>query len=107
MTSVNDKWITYMGFARKSGNLLWGSNTLLYSLSSSRKPYLVIICDEVGENTRKKILKACDKAHVMCLQKGSCVTLSERLGLINKGVFGISDENLAKAIISSLELNNL
>ena len=53
---MNRKVISYLGFAKKSGNLLTGVNTCTFALAKG-KVRLMILAEDISENSRKKIMK--------------------------------------------------
>ena len=54
---MNRKVISYLGFAKKSGNLLTGVNTCSFAMAKG-KVKLMILAEDISENSRKKIMKA-------------------------------------------------
>ena len=53
---MNRKVISYLGFAKKSGNLLTGVNTCSFAMAKG-KVKLMILAEDSSENSRKKIMK--------------------------------------------------
>ena len=53
---MNRKVISYLGFAKKSGNLLTGVNTCSFAMAKG-KVKLMILAEDISENSRKKIMK--------------------------------------------------
>ena len=50
---MNRKVISYLGFAKKSGNLLTGVNTCSFAMAKG-KVKLMILAEDISENSRKK-----------------------------------------------------
>lgn len=87
----------YLGLASKSRNLVSGTNTLLAYLDKN-KIKLVIIAKDISLNTKDKILGKCKKYRIPYMIFGDSFALSKATGSHSKGVFGITDKNLAKEI---------
>ena len=50
---MNRKVISYLGFAKKSGNLLTGVNTCSFAMAKG-KVKLMILAEDISENSREK-----------------------------------------------------
>ena len=100
--NMKDKLLSYMGFARKSGNLVSGSNTCVFSMKKG-KVRLLLITEDASENTKKKMTgeaKACKVPFIVC---GDGEELSHAVGESGRTVFGITDENFAQVIKKEIE----
>ena len=53
---MRSKVESYLGFAKKSGNLMSGSNTCIFVMAKG-KVRLVILADDISENSEKKMMK--------------------------------------------------
>ena len=53
---MRSKINSYLGFAKKSGNLMSGTNTCIFGISKG-KVKLVILAEDISENSEKKIMK--------------------------------------------------
>ena len=76
---MNRKVISYLGFAKKSGNLLTGVNTCSFAMAKG-KVKLVILAEDISENSRKKIMKEIRKYGVNTRQYGNSEVLSVAVG---------------------------
>ena len=54
---------SYLGFAKKSGNLMSGINTCSFGLSRG-KVKLVILAEDISENSEKKMMKEAKSFHI-------------------------------------------
>lgn len=91
-----NKIISYLGFARKSNNIIIGQSTL----KTNRKPiHLIIVCNTASENLKDLGRKVADKHK--CEMIITSTLLSELTNLDNVKIIGITDYNLSQAIISS------
>ena len=66
---MNRKVISYLGFAKKSGNLLTGVNTCSFAMAKG-KVKLMILAEDISENSRKKIMKEIRKYGVNHIEYG-------------------------------------
>lgn len=94
-----EKIKAYIGFAIRSGKVIFGSDKLF---ESKKFPYLVLISSTQNEKVTGKVVRFCES-------NGSLVfKLSEDLGAMigreNCKVIGILDKDLSSAIINELEM---
>ena len=92
----------YLGLATKAGKLVTGYNTCLELLPKG-KLKLVILAEDVGENTKKKIEQKCITYDIPFRLGIGAEEMSKACGKIDKGVFGITDKGFAKGIIGLLD----
>lgn len=97
-----NKVYKYLGFAARARNLAVGATAVQQSIRK-KKAKLVIIGEEVGENTKKKLIPICENYDVKFIIYGSCDMLSHATGKVDKGIFALEDENLSKAIIEEID----
>lgn len=90
-----------LGFAARSGNLLAGYNTCL-SLIKRRKARLVLLTEDVGENTKKKIAQKCAFYHISCALYGTADELGQATGKPGKGVFAVINQEFADGIVRAI-----
>ena len=91
-----------MGFARKSGNLISGSNTCVFSMKKG-KVRLLLIAEDASENTKKKMTSEAKAGNVQVRIFGDSGEMSRAVGESGRTVFGITDENFAKVIKEEIE----
>ena len=53
-THMKDKMLTYIGFAKKAGKLVAGSNACRFAMKKGRLK-LLIIAEDASENTKNKM----------------------------------------------------
>ena len=94
---MRDKIISYMGFAKKSGNLVSGSNTCIFSIKK-KKVRLLLITEDASENTKKKMTHEAESGNVPVRIFGESEKLSRAVGESGRTVFGITDGNFARVI---------
>ena len=88
----------FLGLATKAGKLVTGYNTCLDMIPRG-KLKLVIIAEDVGENTKKKIGQKCESYGIPMKIGIGAAEMSRACGKMDKGVFGITDKGFAKGII--------
>ncbi len=99
---MRSKLHSYMGFAKKSRNLIMGYNTCLFAMNK-KKVKLLIIAEDTSENTRKKIEKDAKKHQVTYRIYGTSDELSEMAGTGGRSIFGITDQNFAQVILKEID----
>lgn len=95
---TNDKILKYMGLAARGRLLVNGYNTCLYMIDKG-KVRLLITAGDLSENSSDKLSASAARAKVPHIIYGTKQSLSHATGKTDSGVFGITDENLAKAIL--------
>ena len=93
---------SYLGFAVKSRNLICGYNTCVAAMNKG-KIKLLLVAEDISQNTEEKILRAAEKKRVLCRRYGAVSELSRITGEENAGIFGIIDENFANVILKEIE----
>ena len=93
-----------LGLATKAGKLVTGYNTCLDMIPRG-KLKLVIIAEDVGDKTKKKIGQKCQSYGVPMKIGIGAADMSRACGKRDKGVFGITDQGFAKGIIRLFDDN--
>lgn len=95
-----DKIKSYLGFAIRSGKVVFGSDKLF---ETSKKPKVVIICSLQNEKVTAKVIRFC-KSKEINVYKLKDLVLAELIGRDNCKVIGVIDNSLADAIIKEFEM---
>lgn len=95
---MKNKFLGMMGLARKSGNVSFGYDQVVEMIEKN-KVQLVIIAEDISENTFKKIISVCETFEIQWIQYGTKEILSNAIGKYNKSIFGINDNNFAKQMV--------
>lgn len=90
----NNKLLTYLGFARKSGNLIYGIDNIEHY---KKEIYVVLIDATLSENGRKQLIKVCLSKSISIYQLTD-ISLDELINTNNCKIVGIIDFNLASAV---------
>ena len=101
---MKSKVLSYMGFAKKSGNLVSGVNTCSFNMARG-KVKLAILAEDISENSEKKIMKDVRKYGVDLIKYGAAEELSHATGAEGRTVFAVLDENFADALRREIENN--
>lgn len=94
---MKNKVTNYLGFAKKSGNLMAGVNTCTFGMNKG-KVKLMILAEDISENSEKKIMKEIRKHGVEYVKYGSSEELSHAIGSRGRSVFAVCDTNFSEVI---------
>lgn len=92
---------SYLGFAKKSGNLLTGVNTCTFAMAKG-KVKLMIIAEDISENSEKKVMKEIRKYGVQYVKYGKSEELSRVVGSSGRNVFALCDKGFAEIILKEI-----
>ncbi len=93
---------TYLGFAKKSGNLLAGYNTCVSAMNKG-KIKLLIICEDVAENSMEKITGLARASQINYRVYGHSDALGPATGNPGRAIFGITDAGFAGTIGDAID----
>ncbi len=93
---------SYIGFAKKSRNLVTGSSTVMYYMDK-KKVKLLIISKDTSDNTKDKLIKSAKKNNTKYVIYEDCENLSRAAGEGYKTSFAILDDNFAKVILKEID----
>ncbi len=99
---MREKFDSYIGFAAKSRKLISGTETCKAFMARG-KVKLLIIADDLSENTKEKVIREAVKNNVAYKIFGSKEKLSAITGEADSGVFGILDDNFKNVILKEIE----
>jgi len=102
---MRKKTDSYLGFAKKSGNLLTGANTCMWALEKGKTKLLIVTCD-TAEGSREKIIRKAEKAGVPYRIYGSSDDLSHAAGESGRNMFAVTDTGLAESLINAIDEEN-
>lgn len=103
---MRSKVESYMGFAAKARKLSTGYNTCLFMMEK-RKLRLLILAEDLSENSKEKMINAAKQYKLPYRVYGRIDELSHMTGTEGKGIFGLTDENFAKVILSEIDRQSL
>ena len=93
---------SYLGFAVKAGKVVMGYNQCEMAIARG-KIKLVIITNDVAENTKKKFAKIAKDNKVPIYVYGDSEEISLFCGSEMKNVFGIADKQFALVIEKEIQ----
>lgn len=95
---MNRKIISYLGFAKKAGKVVTGVNTCTITMAKG-KVKLMILAEDISENSEKKIMKEIRRNNVEYIKLGTIDEMSRAVGQEGRSVFGICDKGFAEVIL--------
>lgn len=93
-----NKIISYIGFAKKSNNLVVGQTPIK---RCQKQLYLILVCNSASDNLKNLATNVATKHNCECIITQQ--NLSEIANLKDIKIIGLTDENLSKAIIENKE----
>lgn len=99
---MKDKVFNYLGLAARGRLLVNGYNTCIF-MAGKGKIKLIIMAEDISENSAKKMIKLATSRNIPCRTYGSKESLSHITGKTDSGIFGITDENITKAILEEID----
>ncbi len=99
---MRSKAMSYLGFAAKARKIVNGYNTCIFMMEK-RKVKLLILADDLAENSKKKMVSAAQKYAVPYKIFGNMDEISQITGTSGKGIFAITDDNFANVISKEIE----
>lgn len=99
---MKKKVISYLGLAKRSGNLMSGAGTCTFALARG-KVKLVILAEDISENGEKKIMKEIRRHGARCVKYGKSDELSKAVGESGRSIFAVCDKGFAEVILSEID----
>lgn|GEM_PF-683220 len=99
---MRQKIHSYIGFAKRSRELVSGTTSCINGLEKG-KIRLLLIAGDTAESSMEKLVRAAERSQTtyrICFDRDS---LSEMAGEYGRSVFGITGESLAKAILKEID----
>lgn len=93
--------MSYIGLAMKSGNLVSGTYATEKAIKEMRA-YVVIIADDVSDNTREHYTKMCKYYDIPLYFMSTKEGLGHAIGKEYRASLAIIDQGLANAIINNI-----
>lgn len=98
----NDKILSLLGLATKSGKLVSGE-FMVEKVVKEHKARLVIIATDTSDGSKKNYRDMCTFYHVPIYEYGTKETLGHCIGKEIRAAVAVSDEGFAKSLIQKLE----
>ena len=91
-TMNNRQWLNFLGLAFSAGAVITGEQLVVGAIQS-KKVHFVILAEDIGGNTFKKVTDKCKFYGIEWVQKGQSDELGHALGKDFRKVIGITDPN--------------
>lgn len=95
----SNKFLQFLGIAKKSGNVLEGYNRCEDAIKRHKKISLFIFSNEISINSKKLFIRYCEKTSTPYIEGYSKYDLGSALGRSEINILGIIDENLSKKLL--------
>mgnify|MGYP000021933976 FL=1 len=96
---IINKVDTYVGFAVKSGRVIWGLDMLK---KAKKAPFVILIDERIGQNSLKQVNLYAERNSVPIVVMPA-EHLNNSLARTNVKILSVCDENLAKAILNTIK----
>lgn len=96
------KFLTMLGFAMKSGNIITGDDTCEMFLKKRRIKLLIVAAD-ASENTKDKFRFLTRQQEVQLVEISTKEELSQAIGKYNRAVIGITNRKFANSLIQLVD----
>ncbi len=100
--AVDQKIISLIGMARKSGQLISGSNAIIEALRKSATPTLVIIAADISAAIGQKIETLAARSDIYCVRLYDKLQLGQMLGKEERSVIAVQAGKLADSLLNEL-----
>lgn len=100
---MRSKLESYLGFARRSGNLVAGYDTCI-QLMKRNKIKLLIVTEDASCRTMEKFRKLAEKNNIKIHVFGKTEELSAMTHMEHRNIYGVTDSNFANAIAKEIEI---
>lgn len=102
MDKILEKVWNLLGLATKAGQITKGLDDSLNEIKKSRV-FLIILAEDAGANTKKKVRHALEGSEIPCLSISSSEILGKYTGVKTRAVIGIKDKHFADGIMRHAE----
>ena len=99
---MKKKTDSYLGFAKKSGNLVSGTGTCKV-MADRGKLKLLIIAEDIAEGSMEKMKKLAASGDIPYRIYGLSDHLSQVTGMHGRSVFGITDKQFADIVTKQID----
>ena len=102
---MNDKILSYLGLAMKSGNVVSGE-FMTENAVKSGKSFLVILASDCSDNTKKKFRNMCEFYETPYIEYSDKDMLGKCIGKEFRASLSVNNEGFATSILKHLNNNN-
>ena len=102
ITAVDHKVTSLLGMARKSGQLISGSNAIIEALRKSASIALVVLAADISAAIGQKIEFLAEKSDIYCVRLYEKQQLGQILGKEERSVIAVQAGKLADSLLNEL-----
>jgi ribosomal protein L7Ae-like RNA K-turn-binding protein len=99
---INNRFLSLLGFAHKSRNLVTGEDTCMINIKKGAV-HLVFLAGDASDNTKDRFLHLCKSRNIPVRIIEDRDTLSSAIGKVNRTVFGVTDRKFAEEMLKALD----
>lgn len=97
MMTMNNKFLSNLGLAMRAGKVVTGAEFVTEAVRSGAAK-LVIVAEDVSENTLKKLSDKCNTYQVPLLKYGDRNELGASIGKETRAVLAVTDAGFARLL---------
>ena len=95
---MKNKFLQFLGLTKRAGKILEGYNKCEDGIKY-HKIKLIIISDEVSQNTKDKFSNLCDRNDIFKIENINGEDLSNCIGVSKIGILGVTDWKMSEELI--------
>lgn len=96
---MSKRYLNLLGIAHRAGKCISGEEAIIKSIQQG-KAKLVLLAEDIGKNTEKKITDKCNTYDVPYLLVDNRELLSKAIGQFGRVALAIEDQGFARKITS-------
>ncbi len=101
-TAVDQKVVSLLGMARKSGQLISGSNAIIEALRKTTTIALVVLAADISAAIGRKIELLAERSDIYCVRLYGKQQLGQMLGKEERSVIAVQAGKLADSLLNEL-----
>ena len=101
--AVEQKILTLIGIARKSGQIVAGTQAVLDLLKSANTPALVLLSDDISSAIGDKIRRSAESKKILCAQLFDKELIGQLLGKEERSAIAMEKCSLASTVMYELQ----
>lgn len=97
-----NKALNLLGLMTRAGKIVTGEELIIKSIQES-KIKLLLIANDCGKNTKKKLIDKCDYYKVEKVEHFTIEEISKSIGRENRVAVGITDTGFSKKLVELIK----
>ncbi len=106
-SAVEQKIDSLLGMARKSGQLISGTNAIIEALRKNAALAIVVIADDISVSIGQKITALTEKSDIYCIRLHTKGQLGQMLGKEERSAIAVQTGRLADSLLNELHRHRL